>query len=239
MNRAISCLCLIVMLIFCGVVAAKWGISSVIAYPSISRLEDWREHQQRLEHGQWEVIRAGLVNALSYDPQNPELLHKLGLAYEGEFYYILGNGLATDYRKFAYEYYQEASAIRPAWPYHWVDLLLVKYRLGEIDEDFNVAIKQAVILGPWEPWVQQVIADVGMHHWYHFTPEMQQLVNTTVRQGVQHLDNAKPILELVKRYDMFDLICLSGIDDLQVMQFCERNGYNQINLRLESDIDHL
>jgi hypothetical protein len=44
----------------------------------------------------------------------------------------------------------------------------VKYRLGQIDEEFFEALHKVVELGPWEPALQRLVIEIGMNEWNTF-----------------------------------------------------------------------
>ena len=237
MIRSITIIACLAILLFCTVVSFKWGIASAISYASVEKMSDWRKFYRHLDHEQWESIRYKLNEALIFNPYNPDLLQSLGAAYENEYaFYPTSDINAQSYRKVAQENYRDSLSNRPSWPHHWVDLALVKYRLNEIDSEFYQAMTNAIMLGPWEPWVQRIVADIGMHNWHNFQPEIQALIKTTVQNGVKHRDSAKPMLELVKRYDMFELVCTSGINDQLLKKYCEGSGYDGVDLQIEADI---
>ena len=211
-------------------VAAHWGIASVLVY----KVEEKLTKSYGQKSNDWETIRFSLSEALTLDPDNPDYLHKSGLAYENEFiYYPLGDASAENYRRKAYHYYTQSLNMRPVWPHHWIDLALVKYRLNELDDEFYQALEQAIALGPWEPWVQRTAADIGMHHWNKLPAHIQSLVKKTVRNGVRHRDSARLMLELVKRYDMFELVCDIELSDELTKKYCARRGYDGIDLHLD------
>ncbi|MEE9551633.1 MAG: hypothetical protein V3V89_01185 [Gammaproteobacteria bacterium] len=235
MLRTIQSTCLIVGLFSCSVVAARWGIASVFAYPAKKQLSEWQESQKLLNQNQWGDIQADLNKALVKDPANPEILRNLGLSDEGgSNYYPVGDNSAIEARQFAYQYYQDALTGRPTWPYHWADLALVKYRLGELDTEFYMAFEHAIRLGPWEPWIQHIIADIGMHNWNNFSPEVQVSVMKTIRNGLRHIDGAKTMLGLVTRYNMLEQVCDADTDDQLLQQYCIQDKNEGLNIQLDS-----
>ena len=51
----------------------------------------------------------------------------------------------------AADYYRQAVAVRPLWPYSWANLLGAKSRLGAADAELRLALARSAELGPWEP----------------------------------------------------------------------------------------
>jgi len=222
MTRLLAVGCLAIILVFCGMVAVHRGLASLYANPGKSNLEVWREEQRRVLHPDWKEIRGSLEQALSYDARNPDLLSDLGAAYEGEVaFYPVGDPAADGQRANARDNYLKALAGRPTWPHDWKALTLVKYRLGQTDAEFRQAMRNAVALGPWEPSVQYVISDIGMHHWEQFDEDTRRLVEDVMRAGMR--DNPMDMVMLAHRYGMLDLVCNFGSTDEQAIKYCEQN----------------
>ena len=221
MTRVIAGSLLSVILVSSSFVAVNRGLSSLFASPGNSRLAIWREGKHQPQQHDWEKVRGSLEKAMSYDSRNPDLLHALGAVYEAEFVYLIpGDTAARKNRDIARQYYLRALSGRPSWPHDWIDLALVKYRLDQIDAEFYRAMRQAVVLGPWEPWVQYVVADIGMRNWYQFDNEMHKLIIGVIHDGMQH--NPEEMFKLVRRYDMLEVVCNSGRGAEQVMNYCAR-----------------
>ena len=222
MPRILAGCTLSVVLLFCGMVAMNRGLASLYANPGKSSLTVMHEEKRKVQQPDWKAIRSSLEQAWSYDERNPDLLGLLGNADEGEVaFYPVGDPAAGRPRDRARQYYLAALAGRPTWPHDWMALALVKYRLGQIDADFHHALRTALALGPWEPSVQYVIADIGMHHWDRFDDGTHQLVLGVVRDGMEVMP--MDLARLARRYDMLELVCDGGVKDEQVIKYCKQN----------------
>ena len=89
--------------------------------------------------------------------------------------------------------------------------------------------RQAEALGPWEPTVQQTTLFVGLAVWRDLDPELRQALARTVERG--GLRNSQKMLEIVKSYGRFDLVCaldnytsIAGPDCKKAAQAAEASG---------------
>jgi hypothetical protein len=65
----------------------------------------------------------------------------LALAIEGRFSNAPANDAEAEvFRKLALEHYRQSVKLRPVWPYAWNNLTVVKYRLGQINDEFFEAL---------------------------------------------------------------------------------------------------
>ena len=223
MTRVIAGCLLSVILLFSSFVSVNRGLASLYAYPGKSSLALWRAGKRQPQQPAWEMVRSSLERALAYDRRNPDLLHELGAAYDAEVdIYPVGDDAAGKNRASARKYYIEALARRPTWPHDWIALALVKYRLGQVDAEFYQALHQAVALGPWEPSVKYVVADIGMHHWDKFDPAMRTLIIGIIHDGVKDSVSAMSMLNLVRRYDMLDVVCNDDNKNEAVENYCRK-----------------
>jgi hypothetical protein len=56
--------------------------------------------------------------------------------------------------------YRELVALRPRWPYARANLVTAKLRAAQFDTELDQETQQMVALGPWEPRLQLLAADV-------------------------------------------------------------------------------
>ena len=216
--------CFAVILAYCSYVAMHRGLASLYAYPGKSTLALWQDGKRHLRQQDWKMVRTSMAKALSYDRHNPDLLHDLGAVYDAEVaYYTPGDDAAGKNRDMARHYYLGTLAGRPTWPHDWIDLALVKYRLDQVDAEFYQALHRAVALGPWEPSVKFVVADIGMHHWHKLDNDMRALVTGIIRDAVSYRDTATDMLKLVRHYDMLGVVCNGDVADESVRQYCKQH----------------
>ncbi len=213
-------------LLYLTYIAGSWGLADIYARPSITVLEKWRSGDITLNGDDWDKLRADLSYALEHDPDNPDIHEYLALAIEGRFAeFAPENKEAMPPRREAYAHYKKSISLRPTWPYAWVNLALVKYRLGETDNEFYHALHKADELGPWEPGVQRVIVDIGLHNWNSLSRDERKFVMSIIDKSLNHSirEHSYNVLDLTKRYGILELVCLIHEDIDYVAQYCKKN----------------
>ena len=94
---------------------------------------------------------------------------------------------------------------RPTSPYTWANLAFVKSRLGALDDEFYLSIRNAATLGPWEPEVQLLLADIGFRYWNRMPKPAQEIVHGAIRRGLRRQD--EKLFDLAARYGRVDVLC--------------------------------
>ncbi len=206
----------IVLLAFLIVSITRLGVADIYAQASYRTLKAWQLSPFEMSDKKWDDIQNDLERAREFDPANPELLMALGQAHEGRFADAgiqLPEG-RTD-REQALEYYRQSVQLRPGWPYGWIDLALVKYRLGELDREFHDAVLLSLELGPSEPGVQKVLIEIGLHGWNDVNDEMHTLVFDTIKKALAHTDkqHVNTIISLLEEYNILYYACLAAKED--------------------------
>jgi tetratricopeptide (TPR) repeat protein len=212
-------------LLYLAYVAFSWGLADVYARPVINEIRKWQEGGRQFGEKDWVRLQTNLEKALALDPNNPDTNHFMAIALEGKYANLPPKTVdAEPARRAALNYYRKAIQLRPVWPHTWIDLALVKYRLGELDQDFYDAWHRGVELGPWEPGVQRVAAEIGLHGWNGFTKEDRMFTLEVIKRGVRHANrgHARSMLEQVGAYGYLELICLIVEDDEFVQDYCQR-----------------
>ena len=223
-SRLIALL-LIPCLLYLAWMAGSRGLADVYSRPVINEIRDWQEGKRTLALKDWGRLQADLGKALALDPNNPDTNHFMAIALEGQYAELPPEAVkAGSARRAALDFYRKAVRLRPVWPYTWIDLALVKYRLGELDEEFYTAWHRGVELGPWEPGVQRVAAEIGLHGWIDLTKDDRAFTLEVIKKGVSHSDavHALAMLEQTRSYRFLELICLIMDSDAFVQEYCRR-----------------
>ena len=120
------------------------------------------------------------------DPWNPEILRNLGRMYELKVTEALAqepSGVVNLNR--ALYYYRQSIAQRPAWPFGWKHIPMLKLKQDQLDKEFALAMERATTLGPWQWLVQVDIVDAGLAFWDDLPEEQQEIVRATIKRGLQ------------------------------------------------------
>jgi hypothetical protein len=116
-------------------------------------------------------------------------------------------------------HFRQSLSVRRLWPYSWVNLLSVKDKLGQVDIEFNHALRRSAETGPWEPWVQLQLIDSGLRHWSSLGRAEQTLVRHQVSSALKV--RPRQVFAVIKNYGRPDLICGNESGYKQISRWCE------------------
>ena len=168
----------------------------------------------------FESTQSHLNIALKRFPNNPDYLDfagRLQILQSGQAGVVgaerrlLLESAATNFRR--------ALAVRPLWPYSWVNMLTTKDKLGQVDIEFNTALTRSAELGPWEPRVQLQVINSGLRYWGRLGSAERELVQQKVLDALKV--QPRNAFALVKEYGRADLLCVVQVDYQQIESWCE------------------
>jgi len=213
----IPCLILIGLIIAAGF----WGMADINVQSVRRSLMSWESDVNTLNQTEWTNAYDDVSKAVSQDPLNPDLLTLMAKVQEWKVYLDYGDVENNHYLISALKNYRKAAELRPAWPYAWSQISLVKYRMGEIDQELQLAIENATNTGPWEPGVQQIIAEVGLGVWQELDFAMRKIIVQNIDRGI----TMQPILMLniLKKYGHLKMVCYEKNKQAAVTLYCKKN----------------
>ncbi len=213
----IPCLILIGLIITAGF----RGLADINVQSARRSLVLWESDVNTLNNTEWTIAYDSVSKAVSQDPLNPELLTLMANVQEWKIYLDKDDDENNHYLSLALKNYRKAAELRPAWPYTWSQISLVKYRMGEIDQELQQAIENATKTGPWEPGVQQIIAEVGLGVWEELDFAMREIIVRNIDRGI----TMQPILMLniLKKYGQLKMVCYQKKKDPVITKFCEKS----------------
>lgn len=158
--------------------------------------------------------------ALQRFPGNPDYLD-----FVGRLWVLKASlpGVVGDERKAlleaAADNFRLALNTRPLWPYSWVNLLVTKDRLRQVDSEFELALHRAAETGPWEPWVQLRLVDTGLRNWSRLGRAERAIVEQKALDALKV--QPRPMFALAKEYGRPELVCDAGDRHAQIRRWCE------------------
>lgn len=126
----------------------------------------------------WEAAREALERAAVLAPASPSVHELLGTLHMTE------PALAQSPQA-AMRYLARAVEMRPSAPYPWGNLLLARYRSGITQAPFEQMLAETWRLGPAEPGVQVVVADLGLARWDDFGAEGRSATGAAIAAGMR------------------------------------------------------
>jgi len=138
-------------------------IDSWYASKVLPTIKQWREQEQSLK------------DAVALMPANASMFNSMGRLYEFRAFRMESSTIGRDlYALKAIMQFRLARDASPAWVYPWMNMALIKARIGQIDVEYKHAYMSAIQSGPWERNVMPVLIELGLHA-YALMGEQKQL----------------------------------------------------------------
>ena len=185
--------------------ALRWGMADAGLGQASREMARWEADGALPDLDSWLEVRSTLLAAQRRETGNPALQEALARLHAQRHD---GNAGAEVFQEQALEYFQRAAVQRPTSPYTWASIALTRYRLGLIDAELQRALANATLLGPWEPEVQFIVADIGFALWDEL-PDAQrkEVLETAVRGMKRYADN---VVSIAGKRGRLELVCQSG-----------------------------
>ncbi len=162
----IVALLMIPVLLYLLVQAVFSGMAYVAQYRLHATIDRWQAASVTVPLAQWQVMESFALQALSHDQGNPDLLNAVGRLYDyraGRLAQDVNN--AREWRIRAAGYYRQVPRLRPAWPYGWLNLAMIKAASGEPDREFRSALSHLLSLGSWEANTLPALVQLALYGW--------------------------------------------------------------------------
>jgi hypothetical protein len=212
-----------VFLLWLIFMAATWGIADLFAKQVRYETGQWQKKQESLKVETWKLTQAKINWTWALEPAHPDFLEDMA----GANFFLYRYGTITPAEKVmavqqSLDYYLKAVKQQPSSALTWADIALMKSYLREYDAQFLMALENATSLGPWEPFVQQAVTEVGLAAWYRF-PKLerekgQSIVLANIERGM--LRQTKLMTTLIKKYQREKVMCMHGMQKAVFSVFC-------------------
>ena len=195
--------------------AGSRGFADVVAKEPRYEIDRWRSGKLVPHTSRINAIQTELYKARDLDPRNPGLLEEIGRFHaakveRGQPY----DPAVREMRQQSLAWFRQSLKLRPTSGHAWVNVTLMKFRLGEIDQELSGSLEQALHRSPWQPQVQLIAIELGLASWQALSDSSRKAIRHAIRsQGQWRLVNQKPaLLSLLKRYRRPDLACLLEVE---------------------------
>jgi len=193
--------------------AGRRGLADWVSMRARFQVASWTEKRTVPSREQWERAVDALGAALKLTPEDPSLYDHLGVAYDLAAAAFDPKGQWNVYTEFALLHFQQAAILRPTSPYSRASIAMMKFRLGQVDEELFRALALATRLGPWEPQVQIMASDLGLALWDRLDADQKgQIRENWRRTAVRQADQLWRLAVARKRVD---LLCKTSLDALK------------------------
>ena len=156
--------------------SARFALASLDFYAVKNLISQWQETEMVKNDKDIAKAKKHLERASMLHPAHPVYTDMLGQVFEWGAISDSNNERGDLLR--AKELYKDAIKQRPTWPVTYASLILVKWRLGEFDEEMIESIHMANILGAKKPEVHAIIIRFGLasyaenHPYYAYVREV-------------------------------------------------------------------
>jgi hypothetical protein len=176
----LAALLVCLVLAYCAWLAGHRGLADGVAEQAHTEMRGW--DAAALSSGSVHNALDLMLRANALDPWHPTYLHRLGRLS----HLLMGLELAQrdEWAGRAKGYYRESLIVRPAWPITWANLALVKADQLEFDAEMNLALTNAMSLGPWEPGVLVMMAGMATTRGQFLTSDMRAMRGANVARGL-------------------------------------------------------
>jgi hypothetical protein len=200
--------------------AALRGLADLAYFPARDTLSNWSRAGVEPTPAQWVAARGALQAARRLEPDNPLFVEETGTLYEKRVAAAdPAQPLVRRYLARALDEFRLAARMRPASPFAWSDVALVKFRLAVLDAEFVAAVDNAARLGPWEPGVQRTLADIGFAGWPALSAPARTAIAGAIERGL--ITQPKEIARLAKIDDRAAAFCADPLSR-GATQICAR-----------------
>jgi len=180
----------------------------------------WEAKRRLPSADEWKQGHGKLTEARALDPGQPNYLEDIARLHElRALSQKAGEVPGQEDLRQALAYQREAARRRPGSPYTWTNIALLKARLAEADREFEAALRNAALLGPWEPEVQIALADAGFRNWDALAPDTRTALRANTVRALRWQD-AK-MFELARRTGRLDVLCATpGVQRSPLARAC-------------------
>lgn len=192
------------------------SISALYSLQASRFLSDWSTRAQEPQQQAWEIAYGAIEQAITWYPvENPNLyISRARIQDWRHFTSPIADPVANESRRLALKDFRHASQLQPTWPHTWVDIALIKIRLGVVDQETIDALQNALNTGPWRPDVLKGIANAGVLAWDMLPVRGKEIVIRSIDRGLASNPNtAKAIWSTISDFGQIRAICAYAHND--------------------------
>ena len=183
--RFIAAILIVILVAFISVLSQE-GLAHIYDQQTTGYLSFWQQQflkeQQPgtgslpiVDEDQFNKAVSGGIRTIKQSPENPRFSGQLAGVYDVQ------NEKGAEQ---AVILYRQLIRKKPVWPYYRANLALAKARVGELDREFEIALEQAVLTGPWEKDVMKIVATLGFVYQDWLSPQTNPLISRNLERWV-------------------------------------------------------
>lgn len=215
-------------LLFLTWLAGNWGMADIYARPAMTRISSANGGGLELGSDVWIDLQSSLRKAIELNQGNPEYLQAYALAMSAPYKAApRDDTMAISVRQQSLQYLRQVIQMRPTWPFIYNELVWMKYRLGQIDDEFFDALRSALKYGPSEPGIMRTTIGMSILYWNQLTSQEQQQRLDLMRRIFQHTSTARvrQIEVLIIKGGFTSRVCAVDKQGPALARFCDKHSY--------------
>lgn len=192
----------------------KMGKANLSFYAANQYLETWLDLNNLTDTVEYQKALRSINDANRSHPDNSHYLITQGLVYEwaGTGSLFSDDKEKTQHLLKAKTYYLDAVKLRPTWPVTWATLAILKWRLGEIDQQLIDYLFQADKFGQHTPEVNQAWLEVGFYLYQNKSTFTAKIVKGLRKHLEIIFNDSRPdsrtmAIAIIKRHQAERLAC--------------------------------
>lgn len=185
-----------------------FALANLNYYQVIQAVERWENQGKPADESDYKEVKFAMIRANSLHVDNPLYLDMLAQVYE---WGVISAYEPADIRLIdAKSLYLSSTRLRPTWPVTWASLAMLKWRLGEFDQEMLDYLRSAAIFGPSQPEVHVLYTELGLALYqsdHPFFPGISSEVKRRLYLGLSHPLSAARIKAAVERNALQGTAC--------------------------------
>lgn len=204
---------LLILLLGGVLLAARWLLADRAMADARAYLDSWAENQAVSSQQDWQQAHDHARRAIALNPRLADYHQQLALLYEWRGFSGTDAGLSDaailSSRRLAAAAYRNAARLRPAWPQGWSHLARMKALAGELDEEFDDALRSAMALGRNDARVNLELTLVATLAWPYLSGDEALLaqIRAAIARGLSAPGNIRGGLGYLRDANLLDQIC--------------------------------
>jgi hypothetical protein len=200
--------------------AVPRGLADLRALETRLLMKSWEAARRPPSSEEWAHAYEQLRVARTLDPGRPIHLEDLARLHEWRALALKpGDARAKEDLRQALDFQKHSVRLRPGSAYAWASIALLKARLPEPDREFEDALRNAALLGPWEPELQLGLAEAGFRHWNVLALETRDALRANAARAL-HRQDVK-LFTIARHHGRLDVLCaLRGVHRSPLASAC-------------------
>jgi len=218
--RVLAGLCALAALGALGALALPRGLADLRALEARLMLTSWQAARRAPAADEWMFAYDRLRVARALDSTQPAYLEDTARLHElRALSFKAGDARVAGELREALGMQRRILPLRPGSAYAWSSIALLKARLREVDREFESALRNAALFGPWEPEVQLALAEAGFRHWAALGPATRAALEGNAQRALRRQD-AK-LFEIARRHGRLSALCsIRGVERSPQARVC-------------------